>query len=340
MPSLVETVMEEYRRRLLGREAEQMREMARRWLEVERAVEAIAALLADDLMKLKTAGTAVTAAKIFRLERYQRLVAQAKLEVKRYDQWAADLIGRKQVEMGKLGAEGAAMLIRSAYLDAGKIGAYFDLLPVEAVESMAGFAGDGTPLYKLLLDDYPETVGNLTKTLVDSTAMGINPRETARLMMEDMAGNLDRALTVARSEQLRAYREAGRQQMEVSRVVEGYIRRCALNEGTCMACIVLDGTEYPTDELMEVHPNDRCFMQPKIIGLEPVEAVYGKDWFGLQTEETQRTMMGDDYYEAWQSGKFELDQLASTHVDPTWGPTVGVARLGELVGMQRILGTD
>jgi hypothetical protein len=330
--SLVEQVMEEYRRRLLGREAEQMRDMARRWLEVERALEGMAILLAQEAGELKAAGKALTADQIYRMERYRRLIAQAKEEVKKYERWAADLIGGKQAEMGKLGAECATATIEAAYLDAGVIGAQFDRLPIRAVEEMAGRASDGSPLYQLLLKDYPETVGDLTSTLMKATAEGLNPRETARLMMEDMAGNLDRALTVARTEQLGAFREASRMQMDISGVVEGYIRRCALNDRTCMACVVLDGTEYPTDELMEVHPCDRCFMQPKVAGLAPVEGESGQRWFERQPEEIQRGMMGEKYYDAWRSGGFQLSDLAKTHEDPVWGPTVGVRPLSELIG--------
>jgi hypothetical protein len=330
MSSLLEQAIQAFRQRVLASEADQMREMARRWLEVEYALQAQVTLLAEKTAAMRAAGETVSAAKIYRLEHYQRLLAQAKAQVQMYSHWAADLITRQQSRMTQLGIEGAVAAIRAAYLDAGQIGAYFDLLPVEAIETMVGLAGDGTPLYKLLIQDYAETIQEITQILVDSTALGRNPRDTARLMLEAFGGNLDRSLTTARTEQLRAYRQASRQQMAASGVVEGYIRRCALNPRTCMACIVLDGTEYPTDKLMDVHPNDRCFMQPKIKGLEPVQVESGQAWFLRQAPETQRDMMGPKYYDAWRSGDFQLSQLASTHVDDTWGPTVQVTPLSEL----------
>jgi hypothetical protein len=288
-------------------------------------------LLASELAELRAAGTSIGQWQLARMERYQRLLAQAKAETIRYANWGADLISERQAQMLALGIEGSRATIRATYLDAGQIGAYFDLLPVEAVQYAIGFAGDGTPLGQLLKRDYPATAVKLTQALIDGTAMGRNPRDTARAMLDAMSDNLDRALTIARSEQIRAYREASRQQMIASGVVEGYIRRAALNPRTCMACLALDGTEYPTDELMEVHPNDRCFMQPKIMGLEPVQTQSGANWFAQQDQETQQSMLGSQYYDAWRSGAFNIGDLASSYVDPVWGPSVSVTPLSELV---------
>lgn len=329
--SQVELVIEAYRARLLRRDAALMREMTLRWLEVERRLEAGMALLAQEAAEMRAAGNAVTPDRVRRMERYRRLLAQAKAETQRYSRWAAQRIAEGQGAAVQEGINAARDTIGATYREAGRVGAFFDVLPVEAVEAMIGFAGDGTPLDRLLMRDYAKTAAQLTQTLIESTAKGINPRETARRMANVMAGNLNRALTVARSEQLRAYRTASREQMIESGVVEGYIRRCALNSNTCMACIVLDGTMHATDELMEVHPNDRCFMQPVIKGLKPLAATSGADWFERQPAETQRAMMGPGAYEAWKSGQIELNQLASTHVHPEWGPSVRVTPLSEIL---------
>ena len=233
--------------------------------------------------------------------------------------------------MVALGIESAQNTIRASYLDAGKVGAYFDLLPIEAVDAMIGYGGNGTPLNKLLVQDYPQSAIELTQALIDGTAKGINPRQVARNMSDAMAGNLNRALVIARSEQLRPFRQASRQQMIESGVVEGYIRRCALNLHTCEACLAMDGNEYSTDELMEVHPCDRCFMQPKIKGLIPIQVETGEQWFSRQSESAQREILGAGKFDAWRSGQFEFKQLASRYVDSEWGPSIRVTPLSELI---------
>lgn len=329
MPSLVERTIDDFRQRLLLQEADQMRAMARRWLEVERRLEAQVGLLANEVMEMSQAGESVSQWRIARLERYQNLLAQAKAETNGYMAWAADEMAERQARMLAMGIDSAQATIRASYLDAGGFGAYFDLLPVEAVNFAIGYAGDNTPLGKLLRKDYPKTIASLTQALIDGVTMGRNPRETAKAMLDAMAGNLDRALTIARTEQIRAFREASRQQMIASGVVEGYIRRAALNDRTCIACLALDGKEYPTDELMEVHPNDRCFMQPKIKGLQPVGMQSGADWFASLSAAEQRDMLGPERYDLFASGT-NFSNFAGTYVDPVWGPSVRVRPVSEL----------
>lgn len=331
LPSKIEEVIEAYRQRVLLQEHDQMVIMAQRWLQVENALSAKVSELLWELEEMRQRGILVSQTELYQMQRYKALLAQARVEVQRYAEWAATLVGQRQELLSKLGLEYAQNAIRAVYWDAAKIGAYFDLLPVEAINTLIGFAGDGTPLYNLLMRDYPETIIQLTGTMLDGMALGIGPRETARQMAVAMSGNLNRALTIARTEQLRAYREASRQQMAASGVVSGYVRRCALNDRTCMACIELDGTVYDTDEVMEVHPNDRCFHQPIVKGTSPVDVVTGDEWFRGQPEDVQVDMMGPGAYDAWKSGLIDLDQLVQTHVDAVWGPTVRVAPLSSLI---------
>jgi len=306
--------------------------MARRWLAVERTLLERMELLAMQMAEMKRAGQPATTAQIQQMQRYQALVSQAQEEARRYALWSENLIARKQADLIARGVQGAQATIRASYFDAGVIQAAFDILPVEAVEFAIGYASDGSALKALMMKDFPATMMDLLQALIDGTAMGRNPRDTARLMADAMSGNLQRALTIARTEQLRAFRDASRQQMAASGVVNVSIRRCALNPRTCAACLALDGTVYPTDELMPVHPEDRCFMQPMIIGLQPVKAQSGQDWFLAQDEATQRGILGPQTYDAWNSGAFEFRALASTHVHKTWGPSVRVTPLKELVG--------
>ena len=329
--SLLEDTLERARLRILSEEASQMEYMAKQWLEVESNLNARISVLLQKISTQQAAGETISAARLYKLDEYRTLVAQARAEVLKYQEFAAKTIAEKQTLLVKQGIQDAREEIQARYMDAGVVGAYFDILPAQAVDIMIGMAGDGTPLARLLMKDYPATMLEMTQALIDATATGQNPRETARLMLDAMAGNLDRALTIARTEQLRAYRTASLQQMKDSGVVKGYVRRCALQDNTCMACIALDGQEYPTDHMMETHPNCRCFMEPMLEGLGSTAPEDGSKWFARQPEEVQREMMGNTKYEAYRDGKFELNQMAATGRDPEWGPTVRVASLGDLL---------
>jgi hypothetical protein len=324
-------LIELFRQQMEAEEASQMADMANAWLDVERRLLAQMELLAREVADLRANNQTISRSKLYKLDRYRELLGQAQAETQKYQNWAASEIAARQVEMAKLGVVQSQTLIRESYLEAGQVVARFNLLPVEAINTMIGFAGNGTPLHELLMAAYPDAIDRLTGTLIKATAQGINPRETARQMARDMSGNLQRSLTIARTEQIRAYRSAATQQMRESGVVEGWIWRCALQEGTCMACLAMDGTEYGLEEELDDHPNGRCYRQPIVKGLTPLSAQSGADWFANQSEEMQRGMMGDQRFEAWQQGQFEFGQLAQVAHSEEWGNSVQVAPLEAVI---------
>ena len=326
-PGRLQILMEEFQRRMMLGDAAQQLEMAQRWLRVEAALEATIELVAKEAREMATAGNPVNRAALYELRRYRILLGQAKSETQKYQRWAAESIGERQGQLVGMGAKDARNLIRASYMEAGATVARFDYLPKEAVEAMIGYASNGTPLYDLLIKSYPDSIDGLTEALIEATAKGINPRQTAKLMEKEMAGNLQRSLTVARTEQLRAYRRAGTEQMKASGVVDGWIWRSAMQSTTCLACIAMDGTEHDLDEELDDHPNGRCFKQPKISGLEPVEARSSEDWFRSQTEERQTEMMGDKLFEAWKEGQVGFGDLAGVVQSEEWGSHVHVKSL-------------
>ena len=241
-PGRVHHMIEEFRRELLTEDATQMVIMAQRWLAVERGLEARIEALAREAADLKAKGQPVTRNKLYELERYRDLLGQLRTETMRYQKWAAAEIASRQKELSRAGIRQTQALIRESYLEAGTAVARYNMLPLEAMEAMVGFARNGSPLFELLFESYPESVDQLTETLIDATARGVNPRQTASRMAKDMAGNLERALRIARTEQLRAYRRASTEQMRQSGVIEGWIWRSALQPTTCLACLAMDGT--------------------------------------------------------------------------------------------------
>jgi len=329
-PGRVQVLMEEFRRQMMLGDVAQQLMMAQRWLQVEAALEGVIAILAQEAADLAAAGKPVSRSALYELKRYRNLLGQAKSETQKYQRWTAGNITERQGNLARMGMVHARNMIRASYLEAGKAVAKFDLLPVEAVETMIGYASNGTPLYDLLIKSYPDSIDGLTDALIEATAKGINPRLTAKLMEKEMAGNLQRALTVARTEQLRAYRKASTEQMKASGVVEGWIWRSAMQTTTCLGCIAMDGTEHDLDEELDDHPNGRCFKQPKIIGLAPVETRSSEDWFRSQPEERQAEMMGDRLFEAWKEGQVGFADLATRVDSEEWGSHVHMASLEEI----------
>jgi SPP1 gp7 family putative phage head morphogenesis protein len=328
-------VVREFKAALMLREADSMRTMAQRWLLVEQAMEAQASALANEIAIMLQAGETVSQSRLLRLERYQYLLAQARAEVSAYARWAEEFITQQQREAGWLGIENAAQALISAYGRSGRVGSFFDLLPREAVESMAGALRDGSPLSSLLNQLGRESAMGISNSLVDAIASGINPRETAKVLIgavQDGASlGLDRALRIARTEQLRAYRTMSQAQYKKSGVVTRYKRIATRDTRTCPACLFTDGQAYELDHEFEEHVNGRCALVPEVRGLREPAWTVGRDWFmGLGAEE-QRQILGSEYFEAWQDGAFDLNDLVRRVPNATWGASYQVTPLSKLL---------
>ena len=328
--SPVEAMLEEYKRRLLGRESTVQADLVRRWRRVEDSLSGQMDALVMDMNALRDAGQPVSANAVYRLERYRTLLTQLEAEQRRYSEAAAGIITAEQQYAVQMGLDWGADAVGALAQEAG-ITVAFNRLDRKAVEAMVGYATDGTPLAQLLAADYPATAAELTDALVEGVALGYNPRKTARMMRDAMAGNLQRALVVARTETQRAYRSAAVESYRQSGVIQTYTRRAALDDRTCLACLLEDGRSYPVTEQFSDHPNGRCASIPTVPGVEsPIEQT-GREWFEAQDAETQRSIMGAGHYDAWQSGQVPLESMSTMHNHPVWGESPRVVPLKELV---------
>lgn len=329
-PPVVE-VMAGFRRELLAREAAQMAEMARRWLQVERALMGEMEALAARLDALRRAGQAPTQGQILQMGRYQALVAQLRQEWALYQQYAVETISAGQQAFGAAAIQGSVAALEAT---APGISVTFTRLPLEAVEAMVGLVGDGSPLAAYLARAATEAamVDDLTAALVRGTALGWNPRETARKMADGMSGGLNQALRTARTEQLRVFREIARQSYAASGVVSGYKRLAARDSRTCAACLAADGTLYRLDEVMPEHPSGRCTMVPVVVGYGSPQWEQGPQWFAGQSSAVQRQILGQGRFDAWQAGAFLFEDLATVQRDDVWGDSLQAAPLKSLIG--------
>ena len=321
-------MMREFKVGLLTRERRQMDDMARHWLTVENALEAQIEALARAAAEARAAGQTVSRSAVYRMNRAQSLLAQLRQEVQGYAGWADGVVTAGQEELAALGIEQATAAIRAS---APEMGVFFDVLPTEAVMNLVGLAGDGSPLRTLLEATWGDSAQGLVDALLRGTALGWNPRKTAQAMRRGATVGLDRMLTIARTEQLRVYREASRAQYERSGVVSGFKRLATHDDRVCAACLMAEGEVYQVQESLRDHPNGRCTSVPVVIGMPEVQWQYGQEWFKEQPQETQEKVLGAKYYAAWKDGAFELGALTQVVHDDTWGDSVRVRLLRELM---------
>lgn len=333
---LVVRRLREFKDDVLTREAETMRTMARRWLQVENALEAQITALAEQTAREAAAGKTISLGRIYRLERYHRLLAQSQQEFGKFAAWSDGVISAGQTQFAMMGIEHA-----NEALGLVTTGIQWDRLNTDAVNNMIGMVGDGEPLGDLLnlrmVKDatglpLPGVSERLAQTLVNASAQGWNPRRTARMMRDNLAGGLDKALQIARTEQLRVYREASRTQYEASGVVEGIARLCAHQKNTCLACLADEGHVYPVSEGVPDHVQGRCAGVPQLIGVKPPKFQTGEQWLATQDEETQRLVMGNTRYDAWKNGDVKFSDFATPTQHEVWGGGLKVTPLAALTG--------
>lgn len=328
---LVVRQMVQFKAALFAAEAAQVAEMAGRWLEIESQLQGAFDALALEIQIMIERGESVKPWKIARMERYRALLTQVQDQLEAYTDYSETRIKQGQLDWIVRGLKDAVEAIRGYFTTYGKIAGAFDLLPVAAIEQMVGLAGDGSPLRALLVKSWPDAIDGLTNALIDAIALGKNPRDTARAMREGFGVGFDRSLRIARTEQLRAYREANRQQYQASGLVEGYKRLSGRDTRVCAGCLMVDnGQIYPLDYTFEAHPQCRCTLVPVVTGLPVVTWQDGASWFMAQTPADQKTILGPGRFEAWQAGEFELQDVVRRDWDETWGGSIVPKTLAEL----------
>lgn len=320
-------LLRQYRLALIGREDEQIKRLAKEWLALEYSLKDEMTLLALEINEAKLKGSIVTEQLIRRMNRYQKLNEQMKVEILKFTrEIAIPDIEAEQLQFGLMGIQSASEAIKLT----GALGVAFDRLPADAVETYVGMLGDGTPLYRLLKEAYPDALDGVVKSLLEGTAKGLGPNQVALQMSRAMGMGLERITLIARTEQLRVNRLVSAQQYRESGL-DGVMKRVATKDDrVCMACLALDGEIIPLDEELDDHPRGRCTAVFQIKSSPTVQWEKGPDWFVKQDESFQRSMMGDTKYEMWKAGQFQLKDIAKKSFDPVWGSSPREATIKEL----------
>lgn len=188
----------------------------------------------------------------------------------------ARILGQVGTELEKIGAQAAKIttdqqlaLIQQAGRDAkqfseitlgpkpgGFTGVSWAEVPAAEIESLAGLAGDGSPLKTLLDELAPSGAHRVRNAVIQGVALGRDEREIGAQIQQILGGNMGRALSIVRTEDMRAYRESQRQAFALNSDVIVAVRWFAsLSSDTCPACLALHGREFPPDYVMEAHPN-------------------------------------------------------------------------------------
>lgn len=278
-----------------------------------------------------------------RLETIKLLITQ---QVNNYGALARMTVQQLQHQGVTLGNQSAQALLQ-ATVPAG-VNFSFGLPLPAAIANMVGATQAGSPLADLFNGFGAEAADKAGKALITGVTLGYNPRQIAPLVQQALDISRYRALTIARTEMLRTYRDATIENYKAnSDVVDKWVWLCAMDARSCSACIAMNGTEHDLDEDLDSHPNCRCAKVPKTkswddilgpLGIDTsgipdtsINIQSGSDWLDNQDEATQRQVLGAKY-DAWSNGDFTLEDIVGYSDDPTWGRSIYEKPLKQLVG--------
>lgn len=217
-------------------------------------------------------------------------------------------------------------------------------VPQGAFQAFVGGSESG-PLAGLLQSFATTTAPKAALYARDVLGAGLLQGRSAFAIADDLKSGLQtisysRALTIARTETLRAYREGVRQNYLANRtIVQSWTWRAAVENQQrppCAACFARHGSVHPLAEPMNTHPNCRCRMVPMrspVLGVRPNDPVLpdAKTAFDALSPAQQRRILGPSRLEMYRSGRVNLSDFATTRPRGLWGENAATIRpLSEL----------
>lgn len=269
--------------------------------------------LAAEIAAARARGEPVDRAWLARQERLTLIQRQVEAELRRFAQLADATIRQEQAAAVAAAVAHAGTTIRPL-LPA------FALVNTAAVEHLVGALGDGRPLTTLLDTLAPQGAQLAGEALVTGVVTGQNPRLIAALVRDALGVPLARALTISRTEVLRAYREAALATYRANAdVVAGWVWVASHSPRTCPVCLALSGRVFPLDAPFASHPNCRCVPAPRLAS-RPSPFPAGPRYFAGLPAEQQREILGPAKHALFAAGRLTLEQLVGTRPTP-YGPT-------------------
>lgn len=324
--SLIEREARRFRAAVLRGDTEAARRLMDAYRDVYRRLTVELDAAVEALGEARAAGGPVSPARIYRVERIRAFRDQAAAELTRYGVAAKGIIDEQVDTTRRQAVEGAARMV-GAVTPPG-VAASTTILNVGAIDAAVANLAPRSPLARLFATFGADGAADLQRALIGGLATGHGPAHVAREMRRVLAAQPVRAVTIARTEIMRAHREAARETFKQEPTVRAWVWVAGLGSRTCASCWAQHGTIHPLDEVMATHPRCRCVMAPVTVPwselgfpdmAEPDPVPSGPDLFARQPEAVQRMVLGPSKFAAYQAGDVRLEDFVATRTSLTWG---------------------
>ena len=272
---------------------------------------------------------------IERLTEYRALMEMIEREIERFEEYLIVEMQTAIEQDAQTGGTNALLLIATAL----SVGLGISMSQAQQFvqertpsDIMMEMLIDGSPLYERIQMLSGAVSEYVRSVLIESMALGRNPRTTARLIQSAFGRGLTDALRMARTAQLYAWRKASLEEYQANAdILSGWVWFATLDDTVCQSCIAMHGTIHPLDELLNDHHNGRCAMLPLVKGVDSPVGLTGIEWFESLPESRQMEILGKGKYEAWKDGRFTFAQLSKERNDEVYGTMRVETPLKELV---------
>lgn len=238
MPNVYD-IADQFRAQLLAGDARAAAEMVRFYRDAYKDIQiAVDKVLAKIQQSTKAAkpieGLAKHAADLHALQsEVERGISRYAANAAKYIQ-AEQALAVEQAQWQAMALTEAAMGTPPAGAIGASVRARWHRLPDTAVQQLVGSLQPRSPLTDLFAPFGREAAQTVRRELVSGLVMGKHSTEIARGIRGALDGNVARALTIARTEKFRAYREAARASyIENASVVKGWQWMSAMNSRCC-----------------------------------------------------------------------------------------------------------
>lgn len=306
-------VAEKFRTELEGLQREASSKLLDSYGQVWRNISTRSEMLAQEVA---AQGGKFTPNQLYLNQRYQALNQQIESEILRHVV-STDLgIQESNAAMIDAAMHHAKALTKEA-APQGTVGSFVGFSP-RAVESMLGALDDGSPLHDSI-NALPKNAQELFKNrMIEGMVRGENPVQLTRGIRDALGSSLSQALTISRTEMLRAYREGTRAVYQAnSNVVQGWRWLSSQSSRTCAMCWAMDGMFFPLDEPLGSHPNCRCTMIP--VTQSTKELPTGPERFEALGDKEKFAVLGPTKFDLYKSGKLQLRDLVAMKESEKWG---------------------
>lgn len=322
---------DEQRQALLARDRQLAREVAGGYRTTHERIRAEIERLTDEIRAAQAAGEQINRSWLIQRQRLTRLDSKVRAELLVWVDFATRRITNAQIREFEQGRTDANQLLRATLADPPPGAHAFEpSLPTAPFEQIVARTAPGTAVGDLLDAIGTQAGEKIRRELVTGVALGHGPREIARAMTRQAAIPATRALVIARTEVIGAYRAATHESLKANAaLLDGWVWSANLGPRTCPVCIAMHGTEHPADEPMDSHPACRCAMLPltkpwSALGFPGVRETRvdvepGPVWFARQPVELQRAVLGPGKLDAYQSGALTLPDLVARTDSPRFG---------------------